>query len=81
MRFNPFQRGFDLMGPGERMRRYHQGWLNRTLRRPDHEQEGLRIPVRRVDQGGFDGMTSVPGGRERADQWWFEAFMQMERFR
>lgn len=76
MRFNLFRQGFEALPPGERIRRQHERWLSRALR-----AEGggpLRIPVRRVDEGGFSAMLAAPGGRERAEQWWMEAFASLE---
>lgn len=75
MRFGLFHRGLDLPTPGERMRRMHEEWLSRALRRPDGAP---RIPVRRVDQGGFSALLAAPGGRERADQWWIEVFAAID---
>jgi hypothetical protein len=34
--------------------------------------------VRRVDEGGFSAMLSAPGGRERAEQWWMDAFAALD---
>ncbi len=76
MRFGLFHRGLDLLTPGEKMRRAHERWLSRALRGP--EGALARIPVRRVDEGGFSLLLSVPGGRERAEQWWMDAFAAMD---
>lgn len=76
MRFNFLNRGLDLLTPGERMRREHERWLDRAL--SGGAGELPRIPVRRVDQGGFGALLAAPGGRERADQWWLDAFAALE---
>jgi len=56
-----------LRTAAEVARELHSQWLTRAL------EQGLdrpRIPVRRVDEGGFDPLISRPGGKERAEAWW-----------
>lgn len=55
-------------GPrAEQFRRAHERWLTRALAaaRPIP-----RIPLRRVDRGGFDGLLARPNGRQLAERWW-----------
>lgn len=75
MRSRLFHRALDLPTPAERMRRTHEMWLGRALRATEQPP---RIPVRRVDQGGFAALLAVPGGRERAAQWWLDVFALVE---
>ncbi|MEX2218360.1 MAG: hypothetical protein WD749_06325 [Phycisphaerales bacterium] len=48
-------------------RRAHERWLTAALASP---RPIPRIPVRRVDRGGFDRLRARPGGRELAERWW-----------
>lgn len=66
MLWNPFGRRRDTTA--ELFRRQHSSWLTRAFRRP--EGSVPRIPVRRVDEGGYSTMLNRPGGRERAAMWW-----------
>jgi len=68
MRF--FQRREFWLTANEKARLQHQRWLNRAVRR---DTRGLRIPVRRVDQGGYRHLDAVPGGRQWAERWWMDA--------
>lgn len=52
---------------GALFRRMHERWLTRALKSPSKYP---RIPIRRVDEGGFDHVRSQPQARARADQWW-----------
>lgn len=76
MQFFSFHSRRVFTDAGERIRRFHEAWLDRAVRQPAYCE--VRIPVRRVDDGGFSTLTAAPGGRERANQWWFEAFAYME---
>lgn len=76
MRFNLFRSGLDLLSAGERVRREHERWLTLALSRRGPAPP--RIPVRKVDEGGFAAMLAAPGGRERAEQWWMDAFAALE---
>lgn len=65
---------FDDFGPGsaaETMKRTHARWLTRALRSP--RSRGFRIPTRRVDAGGFDGLVRTEAGRAWAERWWLDA--------
>lgn len=62
--------------PAAAFRRTHERFLSRALR------SGLvfpRIPLRRVDRGGFDSLLARPGGRAACDRWWFAAFNHLDR--
>lgn len=48
-------------------RRVHERWLTRAL---SSRKAYPRIPIRRVDHGGFDLVRSQPAARARADRWW-----------
>lgn len=56
---------------GERVRREHGRWLARAL---EHPESVPRIPVRRVDEGGFSLIMQSPHGRNWARHWWNAAF-------
>ena len=58
------------------LRRVHERFLTRALR-----SAALfpRIPLRRVDRGGFDSLLARRGGREACDRWWFRAFERLDR--
>ncbi len=51
-------------------RRMHSRWLTQAIRAGSKVP---RIPVRRVDEGGFDREMATPEGREWASAWWDEA--------
>lgn len=53
---------------GAAARRRHAAWLAQALRTP---QRYPRIPVRPVNQGGFDPVVATPEGREWAEAWWW----------
>jgi len=53
----------------------HARFLERALA---VDTSDLRVPARRVDQGGYDLLLSVPGGRERCEQWWLDAFAYLD---
>jgi hypothetical protein len=76
MRFWSLGRGLDLIDAGEKMRRFHERWLTKAVSRPGDVTP--RIPVRRVDEGGYQTLLASPGGRERAEQWWYDAFALMD---
>ena len=61
---------------GEKARRHHEAWLEHAVR-----CRGLypEIPVRRVDEGGFDDVRSDPEARQWADSWWRDAFEQVDK--
>ena len=51
-------------------RRQHSRWLTRAIRAG---AKVPRIPIRRVDEGGFDPLMASAEGREWARVWWEEA--------
>lgn len=73
MRF--FSKHYLLLTAGEKARRQHQSWLNRAMRR---DTRTLRIPVRRMELGGFSALRSAPGGMQWAEQWWTEAMTRAD---
>lgn len=65
--FNPR----DLPSKAEQFRRAHEQWLSAAMRSPIAPP---RIPIRRVETGGFDDLLARPRGREVAERWWRTAF-------
>jgi len=64
----------DLSSKAAAFRRTHERWLTRALR------SGMplpRIPLRRVDEGGFEELLARPRGREVAARWWRMAFARL----
>jgi hypothetical protein len=57
----------DLESRAEEFRRVHERWLSRALA---SSRPIPRIPLRRVDRGGFDALRARPGGRALAERWW-----------
>lgn len=57
----------DVPSKAEQFRRAHERWLSAAIRSPSPLP---RIPVRRVETGGFDDLLARPRGREVADRWW-----------
>jgi hypothetical protein len=56
---------------GAEFRRVHEEWLNRALvYERQSGREYPRIPLRRVDAGGFGPLLERPHGVERARRWW-----------
>lgn len=57
----------DPSSRAEQFRLVHERWLNKAL-----ASQGPipRIPVRRVDHGGFDRLRTRPGGLKLAERWW-----------
>lgn len=73
-----FWRGFgfgDALSPSQLMRRVHELWLDRALR---SGKRYPRIPLRRVDRGGYDPLRTRPGGRDRAERWWTLALERVD---
>ncbi|MDX2119228.1 MAG: hypothetical protein SFY96_13695 [Planctomycetota bacterium] len=56
-----------VLSAGEEARRLHSAWLTRAF---ELGVDRPRIPVRRVDEGGFDPLLSRPGGKQRCESWW-----------
>jgi hypothetical protein len=61
----------DLLSKAQAFRSVHERWLSKALRSASPLP---RIPVRRMDRGGFDDLLSQPRGRDVADRWWRMAF-------
>lgn len=57
----------DRVEAGELARREHARWLTAALR---SGRAFPRIPVRRVDHGGYSFLARRAGGVERAQRWW-----------
>jgi hypothetical protein len=71
--FRQVRRG--LPDPAALFRRVHEAWLTRAV---TSGKAYPRIPVRRVDEGGFDPLLSRPGGRQLADRWWSAALGRVD---
>lgn len=61
--------------PCQKARLQHQRWLTRAMRA---DAARLRIPVRRVDEGGFAYLVTAPGGRQWAERWWTDAITRAD---
>ncbi len=59
----------------EKARRHHEAWLDRAIARAGAYP---RIPLRRVDQGGFDHVRTDHTARQWADSWWRDAFTRVD---
>ena len=66
MRF-PFFGHFSLDSVRERMIREHGSWLTEALRT---RRDVPEIPVRKVSEGGFAGLSATEEGRRFARLWW-----------
>ncbi len=64
----------DQASKAQAFRRTHERWLTRAVAAAT---PAPRIPVRRVDDGGFDDLTATPRGREVAGRWWRMAFSKV----
>ena len=69
-----FWRKRDWRTVGQRYAAEHSAWLTRAVRLGN----APRIPVKKVEEGGFDRMMARPGGEERASQWWGAAFERVD---
>lgn len=70
-------RGMWPLSPSEKARRMHERWLNAAIGRAD--LSALRIPVRRVDRGGFSVVTASAPARDAAERWWIDAIDRADR--
>ena len=70
-----FWRKEDWEEAGERARRLHSLWLTDAIAsgRPQS-----RIPVRRVDDGGFARVSESGISCQRADRWWSLALEKVD---
>lgn len=66
--------GRDRESRADAMRRTHSRFLSAAL---GHESELPRIPVRRVDRGGFGPLMARARGRRAAEEWWSRAFARL----
>jgi hypothetical protein len=77
---NPFRH----LPAGQRMILEHAAWLTNALRLNGRARPGFllpdvpRIPVRKVNEGGFAAMMSTGSGRYRAERWWESTLDQMK---
>jgi len=76
MRVFRSRRWVDLPTAAEIARRMHERWLTRALAVKD--TSALRIPARRVDEGGYLALLASPGGRERAEQFWIDTIARAD---
>lgn len=70
-----FWRKADWEEAGERARRLHSAWLTEALASAKRQP---RIPVRKVDEGGFTRMTGTPEGKARSERWWSLALERVD---
>ncbi|MGD9789820.1 MAG: hypothetical protein AB7Q00_03860 [Phycisphaerales bacterium] len=61
--------------PGSIARREHSEWLTRAI---TGQREFPRIPVRRVDRGGFAFLADLHSGLAWAARWWQAALRRVE---
>lgn len=61
--------------PGEKARREHSAWLTRALAGTRRYPE---IPVRPVQDGGFDELRNRPNGLKLAARWWRMALRRVD---
>ncbi|MCC5824367.1 MAG: hypothetical protein LAT64_12035 [Phycisphaerales bacterium] len=64
----------DIQSPSERFRAEHSAWLSYAMLTG---RSYPRIPTRRADEGGFDGLRARPGGLARAAEWWRAALARV----
>ncbi|MGP1309999.1 MAG: hypothetical protein ACTS27_07375 [Phycisphaerales bacterium] len=67
-----FNRQRSIRERGEIMRRHTSVWL--TWAMMQHDDSLPKIPVRRVDRGGWKFLRNNPLGRWVAWHWWERAF-------
>ncbi|HLO40620.1 MAG TPA: hypothetical protein VK176_06320 [Phycisphaerales bacterium] len=65
----------DILERGEVARRVHSQWLSRALA---SGQSYPRIPIRRVDEGGFSALQGTAYGRHVSEAWWTLALDQVD---
>lgn len=79
MRWN-WSRIRDVEDIAARWRAEHSAWLTAALEREKREKYAWpRIPLRRVDEGGFSGLTATPRGRVVCERWWRRALKAVLR--
>jgi hypothetical protein len=67
----------EIPDPAAAFRRVHEVWLTRALS-GENPPRYPRIPIRRVDRGGFDRLMARPNGRKIADEWWDATFSRLD---
>ena len=65
-----------MVEAGALARRVHSEWLSRAM---TCAEVYPRIPLRPVEQGGFEVLMSKAQGPQRAEQWWGAAFDRIDR--
>jgi hypothetical protein len=60
---------------GEMMRNAHSAWLTEALA---SKREYPRIPIRRVDEGGFSKLLARDNGEALAARWWDAALERVD---
>lgn len=65
----------ELVEAGELARAVHSRWLSEAFA---SNKPYPRIPVRAVNQGGFNVLLSKPNGRALADRWWQLTFNKID---
>jgi hypothetical protein len=55
--------------------RTHELWLNRALA---SNTPAPRIPIKRVDDGGYSGLSASLAGRAHAQRWWDRALGRVQ---
>jgi hypothetical protein len=71
-----FQRREDFLEAGAKARLLHGNWLSRAV--AWQRERTPRIPVRRVSEGGFDGLMRTREGRAWAEGWWASAWTRLD---
>jgi hypothetical protein len=65
----------DIPSLGETYRLVHEAWLTRAL---SSGRAYPRIPLRKVEDGGFSNLMNRPGGRALAEMWWTAALDRVD---
>ncbi len=63
------------MDAGQRFRAEHARFLTLALR---SGRKYPRIPIKRVDQGGYSGLMRLSEGEKRASMWWSAAMNRVD---
>jgi hypothetical protein len=75
MFFRRVDDGWDALTAGERARLLHSRWLTDAMR---SGRPMPRIPLRRVEVGGWEELLARPKGRDVAERWWRRALRWVE---
>jgi hypothetical protein len=75
MFFRRVDDGWDALTAGERARLLHSRWLTDAMR---SGRPMPRIPLRRVEEGGWEELLARPKGRDVAERWWRRALRWVE---